>query len=215
MVCKGSLLLVAFALLASASPIAEGNGIRIPLHKRGSFTKVDGTFDRERAIRHTVKVQKYVRPNDYARCPLITLCSKHVRNMLNLQRNVGLRDGVVIPPLAKLPVDLEKRQLLPVTSQGNDEWTGTVLIGTPPQSFTIDFDTGSADLWVPSSTCDTGPCEGHSKFDADSSSSYQQEYGSFSIVYGDGSSAEGSVAQDTGKLFQRIICVEDIADDSV
>ncbi|KAH9944776.1 aspartic peptidase domain-containing protein [Amylocystis lapponica] len=181
MFCKASLLTVALALLATASPIAKetGTGIRIPLHKRGSLTKADGTFDREAAILHRIKVQ-----------------NKHVQNMHNLQRNVGLREGVVIPPFLTLPEGMQKRQALPLTDQSSNlEWTGSVQIGTPGQSFVIDFDTGSADLWVPSSNC--GSCGSHAEFDSSSSSTYQAGSGSFSISYQDGSSAEGDVASDT------------------
>ncbi|KAH9948108.1 aspartic peptidase domain-containing protein [Amylocystis lapponica] len=179
MFSKTSLLTVALALVATASPITEETGVRIPLHKRGSLTKADGTFDREAALRHRVRVQ-----------------NKHVNNMKNLERNVGLREGVVIPEYLTLPEGLEKRQKLALTDQNSNlEWTGTVQIGTPGQSFAIDFDTGSSDLWVPASGCDS--CGNHSKYTSGSSSTFKKESGSFDISYQDGSTAEGDVATDT------------------
>lgn len=60
MFCKASLLALALALVASAAPLVEETGTRIPLQKRGSLTKSDGTFDREKAIRHNVKIAKCV-----------------------------------------------------------------------------------------------------------------------------------------------------------
>ena len=43
---------------------------------------------------------------------------------------------------------------------------GTIGIGTPPQPFQVIFDTGSANLWVPSVACAQPSCVTHARFDA-------------------------------------------------
>ena len=51
---------------------------------------------------------------------------------------------------------------------------GSVALGDPQQNFTVIFDTGSADLWVPSSQCNFSEtaCFNHQKYNATDSSTY-------------------------------------------
>ncbi|SGY69451.1 BQ5605_C004g03017 [Microbotryum silenes-dioicae] len=80
-------------------------------------------------------------------------------------------------------------------------WTGTISIGTPAKTFNIDFDTGSADLWVPSSGCSSAACAPHTKYDPSKSSTSKADPSKkLSITYGDGSSTTGLVYQDTVTL---------------
>ncbi|KAK4052124.1 hypothetical protein OIV83_002418 [Microbotryomycetes sp. JL201] len=89
-----------------------------------------------------------------------------------------------------------------LTNYNNDMlWAGALSIGTPAKTFLIDFDTGSADLWVPSSACTSDACAPHNKFDPSSSSTSQVVSGAkLSISYGDGSATTGSVYTDTVML---------------
>ncbi|CDO69152.1 hypothetical protein BN946_scf185042.g54 [Trametes cinnabarina] len=185
MFCKASLITVALALIAAASPIEEKAGIRIPLEKRGSLTNADGTFNREKAIISTAKT-----------------INKHRANLLNLEKNVGrhaFNKGAEIKPLVVVPsANVTKRQNEPLTDEEDDlEWAGTISIGTPGQKFLIDFDTGSSDLWVPSSSCRSSTCSSKKKYTASSSSTSSKKSGTFNIEYGDGSTVSGPVYTDT------------------
>ncbi|KAF9139943.1 hypothetical protein BG015_001844 [Linnemannia schmuckeri] len=76
------------------------------------------------------------------------------------------------------------------------EYFGPVSVGTPAQSFKLNFDTGSADIWFPSSTCTAAACRKHTRFNAAQSSTYQKDGRQWSISYGDGSTASGFLGSD-------------------
>lgn len=50
------------------------------------------------------------------------------------------------------------------------EYYGKIAIGSPPQEFTVVFDTGSGNLLLPSKQCNDEACKSHKRFDASASS---------------------------------------------
>ncbi|KAG0287597.1 hypothetical protein BGZ96_008491 [Linnemannia gamsii] len=86
---------------------------------------------------------------------------------------------------------------VPLTDVSPDlEYYGTVSVGTPAQNVKLDFDTGSSDIWFPSSACTTAACKKHVRFNSASSSTYQKDGRKWSISYGDGSTASGILGSD-------------------
>uniref|UniRef100_A0A8C3SWU8 pepsin A n=1 Tax=Chelydra serpentina TaxID=8475 RepID=A0A8C3SWU8_CHESE len=84
----------------------------------------------------------------------------------------------------------------PLTNYMDVDYYGTISIGTPAQDFTVIFDTGSSNLWVPSVYCSSTACSNHNKFNPSDSSTYQATSQSLSIQYGTGSMT-GILAYDT------------------
>lgn len=75
----------------------------------------------------------------------------------------------------------------------------TVTIGTPPQEFKLVLDTGSSNLWVPSSSCNSIVCFLHSNYDSSSSSTYKKNGSHVSTQY-HSSSISGFVSNDVVKI---------------
>ncbi|KAJ7236563.1 acid protease [Mycena haematopus] len=185
------LLMAALAFGATASPAPASIGTTIALRPRVNLTTSEGVFDKEKITLATANT-----------------LSKHHQNLVNLKKNKGtnaLPEGAKIKPRVTVPsnvgVHIERGQAEPLTDQEDGvEWTGSVSIGTPPQKFVIDFDTGSSDLWVPSSSCKSTACEFKSKFNASNSVTAVNKGETFSITYEDGSTVSGPVYTDDVSL---------------
>lgn len=75
-------------------------------------------------------------------------------------------------------------------------WQGNISVGTPPKNFTVDFDTGSSDLFLPGKDCDAS-CIGHTIYDVTASSTAKDKNQTFSLSFGDGSTVQGDLFTDT------------------
>jgi hypothetical protein len=79
----------------------------------------------------------------------------------------------------------------------NTELTGTIHIGTPPQEFTVIFDTGSSNFWLPGHDC-LG-AGNRKKFQPHQSSSFTPSTQEISLQYGKGA-AKGRIGKDHAKV---------------
>lgn len=91
-------------------------------------------------------------------------------------------------------------------TQYDSEYIESVQIGTPAQTLNLDFDTGSSDLWVFSSELPAADKTGHSIYTASKSSTAKVLSGdTWSISYGDGSSASGNVYTDVVAVGKSVV----------
>ncbi|CAB3400229.1 unnamed protein product [Caenorhabditis bovis] len=88
------------------------------------------------------------------------------------------------------------------------QYFGTISIGTPAQNFTVIFDTGSSNLWIPSKKCPFYDiaCMLHHRYDSKASSTYIEDGRKMAIQYGTGS-MKGFISKD--KVCVAGICADD------
>ncbi|KAF7976244.1 hypothetical protein HWV62_7284 [Athelia sp. TMB] len=99
-----------------------------------------------------------------------------------------------------MPADLAAAVSGTVTATPDDSYDSEYLcpVTIGGQTLTLDFDTGSSDLWVFSTSLPSADKTGHTEFNPSLSSTWKAKSGyTWDISYGDGSSASGTVGTDT------------------
>ncbi|KAJ2437684.1 aspartic proteinase precursor, partial [Coemansia sp. RSA 2337] len=103
---------------------------------------------------------------------------------------------VITIPLRSSQANINDTSMSPPGNRGFQSYFGEIQLGTPPQRFSVVFDTGSSDFWIPSIDCDSVACSAHSRFNHSASGSYVTSHLPFSLNYGTGGLI-GQVGSDT------------------
>uniref|UniRef100_A0A8D0MF08 Cathepsin D n=1 Tax=Sus scrofa TaxID=9823 RepID=A0A8D0MF08_PIG len=139
--------------------------------------------------------------------PAAALIRIPLHKFTSIRRTMSEVGGPVENLIAKGPIS-KYSQGVPAVTQGpipevlknymDAQYYGEIGIGTPPQCFTVVFDTGSSNLWVPSIHCKLLDiaCWIHHKYNSGKSSTYVKNGTTFAIHYGSGS-LSGYLSQDT------------------
>ncbi|KAH9041268.1 acid protease [Lactarius pseudohatsudake] len=172
-----ALAIAALPFLVSAAPFEElsRDGVSIQIAKRSGFRNPDGVVD-------VTKLQAGLRRT----------VAKIQRGFEAFERNTG----AVHPSASQLKRSTKRGKGDQLIDDSDELWCGSITVGTPPVTYTVDFDTGSSDLVLPASNCDS-TCFGHTLYDPESSSTSSDIGQTFKLRYADGSAVSGEQYTDT------------------
>ncbi|KAF5370147.1 hypothetical protein D9758_001280 [Tetrapyrgos nigripes] len=159
-------VLVAVPLVCNAVPPSR-IGVKIPLNKRAALTE-DGVVNPAALQSQTKRLQAKLR-----------------RGFEAYERNTGKPH-----PNAKNFVSKRDTGADPLTDDDESLWQGGISVAS------VDFDTGSSDLFLPGTNCDVN-CDGHKLYDTGASSTAKDQDDTFLLGFGDGSSVQGEIFTDT------------------
>ncbi|KAF8553161.1 acid protease [Imleria badia] len=167
--------IVTLAVLAAATPQPVGRnvGLTIPITKRSGLTRADKSVDIEALKSHAASTK-----------------AKVLRGLNNFQRNTGAPHPDASKGTQKRATGSDA-----LTDDSDQLWYGNVDVGTPPVTFTVSFDTGSSDFFVPSSACSN--CGSHTRYDPGASSTSSDLGKTFSLFMGNKKTVSGEQYSDT------------------
>ncbi|KAF7975257.1 hypothetical protein HWV62_10128 [Athelia sp. TMB] len=126
--------------LSAAAAVRDSEGIRIPIRRRDTIVKYDRSIDAQ-ALRAEIAHVQTRYTHAFARYEANT----GERHPLDEGRNRTIQERATTP----VPGATEM-----YTPDGY-AWAGTIKIGTPAKSFSLNFDTGSSDLIIADSGCES------------------------------------------------------------
>lgn len=113
----------------------------------------------------------------------------------------GLKFAKVRKEVAQSDLQRRANTVSEALYNGQSLYIANISIGTPPQTMSVQLDTGSSDLWVPASDsniCSEPSCDAWGAFDYHNSKTFDvlNNLGDFEIAYGDGSQYQGQYFSD-------------------
>jgi len=96
-----------------------------------------------------------------------------------------------------LSTELRGSTSVPISDFQNAQYFGPIQVGG--QDFTVIFDTGSSNLWVPGKKCGFTTCWLHKRYDSSKSKSYKEDGRKYEVQYGSGP-VEGVFGSETVKV---------------
>ncbi|XP_060662505.1 pepsin A-like [Drosophila nasuta] len=139
---------------------------------------------------HRMPLHKKVKPHINRTTIMSEVLQMRNRYVTNLDTVQNITNGTTTTTASS---QLSEETLM---NSRNMYYYGEISIGTPPVIFMVLFDTGSANLWVPSYNCTSQACYGTDSYVPSISSTYVPNGESIKLTYGSGG-ITGILASDT------------------